>query len=206
MPGRSFDDANAFQRTMRTLAATKVGAALLRPTANHLDQLVSRLTGGRRNFTGIVTGVPAVILTTTGAKSGEPRTVAVYGIPHPDGLALIASNWGGAKHPAWYHNLKANPEATVSMEGDTWHATARPATPGERDEIWAKGLEIYPGLEEVRSAGWRTPNRGVRPQPELSPDQDCVRLRKPSSTGMPSPGPVARPRFRWVHPRMCSEY
>src|SRR6478609_8793435 len=56
------------------------------------------------------------------AKSGEPRTVTVYGIPHPDGLALIASNWGGAKHPAWYHNLKANPEATASMEGDTWHA------------------------------------------------------------------------------------
>ncbi len=151
MPGRSFDDANAFQRTMRTLAATKVGAALLRPTATHLDQLVSRLTDGRRNFTGIVTGVPAVILTTTGAKSGEPRTIAVYGIPHPDGLAIIASNWGGAKHPAWYHNLKANPEATVSIEGDTWRATARPATPGERDEIWAKGIEIYPGWRKYEA-------------------------------------------------------
>jgi deazaflavin-dependent oxidoreductase (nitroreductase family) len=69
----------------------------------------------------------------------------VYGIPHPDGLALIASNWGGAKHPAWYHNLKANPEATVSIDGDTWQATARPATPRERDEIWANGVEIYPG-------------------------------------------------------------
>ena len=143
MPGRSFDDANALQRTMRTLAATKVGVALLRPTATHLDQLVSRLTDGRRNFTGIVTGVPAVILTTTGAK--------VYGIPHPDGLALIASNWGGAKNPAWYHNLKANPEATVSIEGDTWHATARPATPGERDEIWAKGIEIYPGWRKYEA-------------------------------------------------------
>ena len=151
MPGRSFDDANTFQRTMRTLAATKVGAALLRPTANHLDQLVSRLTGGRRSFAGILTGVPAVILTTTGAKSGEPRTVTVYGIPHPDGLALIASNWGGAKHPAWYHNLKANPEATVSIEGDTWHATARPATPSERDEIWAKGLEVYPAWKKYEA-------------------------------------------------------
>jgi deazaflavin-dependent oxidoreductase (nitroreductase family) len=145
MPGRSFDDANAFQRTMRTFVATKVGVALFRPTAHHLDRLVSRLTGGRRSFVGIVSGVPVVMLTTTGAKSGEPRTVAVFGIPHPDGLGLIASNWGGAKHPAWYHNLKANPEATVSIEGDTWHAAARPATPGERDEIWAKGVEIYPG-------------------------------------------------------------
>ena len=84
MPGRSFDDANGLQRTMRTLAATKVGVKVLRPTANHLDQFVSRLTGGKRSFAGIVTGVPAVILTTTGAKSGQPRTVTGYGIPHPD--------------------------------------------------------------------------------------------------------------------------
>ena len=46
----------------------------------------------------------------------------------------------------------------------------------------------------------------TNPQPELSTDQDCVRLRRPWSTNTPSPGPVARPRFRSVHPRMCSEY
>jgi deazaflavin-dependent oxidoreductase (nitroreductase family) len=68
----------------------------------------------------------------------------VFGIPHPNGLGLIASNFGGAKHPPWYHNLKANPEATVSVDGDTWQATARLATPRERDEIWAKGVELYP--------------------------------------------------------------
>ena len=151
MPGRSFDDANAFHRTMRTFGATKVGVALFRPMANRLDRLVSRLTGGRRSFAGIATGVPAVILTTTGAKSGEPRTVAVWGIPRPDGLGLIASNFGGVKHPAWYHNLKANPDATVSMEGDSWHGTARPAAPRERDEIWAKALEIYPGLRKYEA-------------------------------------------------------
>ena len=75
----------------------------------------------------------------------------MFGIPHREGLAIIASNWGGAKHPAWYHNLKANPEATVSIDGDTWRATARLATPGERDEIWAKGLEIYPGWRKYES-------------------------------------------------------
>jgi deazaflavin-dependent oxidoreductase (nitroreductase family) len=93
------------------------------------------------------------MLTTTGAKSGELRTVAVYGIPHPDGVGLIASNFGGTKHPAWYHNLKANPEATVTIGRETWHATARLATPRERDEIWAKGLELYPGWRkyEVRA-------------------------------------------------------
>jgi len=153
MPGLSFDDANPFHRMVRTLAATKVGVALLRPTARHLDRVMTKLSRGRSSFAGLVSGVPVVMLTTTGAKSGEQRTVAVFGIPHPDGLGLIASNFGGAKHPAWYHNLKANPQATVSIGRDTWHATARLATPGERDEIWAKGLKIYPGWRkyEVRA-------------------------------------------------------
>ena len=151
VPARSFDDANAFQRGMRTFASTRLGAALFRPTAHHLDKLVSRLTKGRRSFAGIATGIPAVVLTTTGARSGEPRVVVVAGIPHPDGLGLIASNWGGAKHPAWYHNLKAHPRATVTVEGDTWEAMARPATPEERDEIWAKGLELYPGWKNYEA-------------------------------------------------------
>jgi deazaflavin-dependent oxidoreductase (nitroreductase family) len=155
MPDLSFDDANAFHRIVRTFAATKVGSALLRPTAHRLDRLITKVTGGRSSFAEIATGIPAVTLTTTGAKSREPRAVAVYGIPHPDGLGLIASNFGGEKHPAWYYNLKANPEATVTIGRDTWHATARQATPGERDEIWAKGLEFYPGWRkyETRAGG-----------------------------------------------------
>lgn len=158
MASRSFNDANAFHRAMRTFAATKLGSAVFRPTAHHLDRFASKLTGGKRSFAGLVTGVPAVILTTTGAKSGEPRTVAVYGIPHSEGLAVIASNWGGAKHPAWFHNLTANRQATVSVEGDTWGAVARPATPRERDEIWAKGLELYPGWRKYET---RAGNRHI---------------------------------------------
>lgn len=145
MPTRNFDDANVFHRVMRSVAATKLGVTLLRPTAHHLDRFTNKLTGGKRNFAGLLTGVPAVMLTTTGAKSGETRTVAVYGIPHPEGLAVIASNFGGTKHPAWYFNLKANPRATVSVDGDTWDAVARVAPSSERDDIYAKGIEIYPG-------------------------------------------------------------
>jgi hypothetical protein len=78
-----------------------------------LDPLVSKLTGGKRSFAGIAAGLPSVILTATGAKSGKPRTVALLSIPHPDGVAVVAANYGDAKHPAWYHNLKANPAATV---------------------------------------------------------------------------------------------
>jgi hypothetical protein len=113
MPVRFFNDANAFHRAMRAIAATKAGRVLFRPTAHRLDQLVSKLTGGKRSFAGIAAGLPSVILTATGAKSGKPRTVALLGIPHPDGVAVVAANYGDAKHPVWYHKLKANPAATV---------------------------------------------------------------------------------------------
>ncbi len=158
MPVRSFDETNAFYRAMRRFASTPVGVAIFRPTGHHLDRLVTKLTSGRTSFTGIAAGVPAVMLTTTGAKSGEPRTVAVFGIPHPDGLGLIASNWGGEKHPAWYYNLKANPAAAVTIGHDTWRGTARLATPDERDEIWAKGVEIYPGWRKYEE---RAGNRHI---------------------------------------------
>jgi len=152
MSARSFDDANVFYRAMRVVAVTKAGRVIFRPTAHRLDQLVCKLTGGKRSFAGIAAGLPTVILTTTGAKSGQPRTVALLGIPHPDGVAVVASNYGAAKHPSWYHNLKANPAATVTLEGETWDATAHLATPPEREEIWAKGIEIFPGL--IKEQAW----------------------------------------------------
>jgi hypothetical protein len=57
---------------MRGVAATKAGRVFFRPTAHRLDQLVSKLTGGKHSFAGITAGLPTVILTTTGAKSGNP--------------------------------------------------------------------------------------------------------------------------------------
>ena len=151
MRGPDFTDANAVQRAIRRFAATTVGAALFRPTAHHLDRWVSRLTRGRRTFAELLTGVPVVLLTTTGARSGEPRVVAVAGVPYGDHLGLIASNWGGTSHPAWYHNLRANPEAAVSIGGDSWPVVARVATPAERDEIWQRGLAIYPGWRKYEA-------------------------------------------------------
>jgi deazaflavin-dependent oxidoreductase (nitroreductase family) len=150
VPVRSFDDANLFHRAMRVVAATKAGRVIFRPTAHRLDWVVSRLTGGKYSFAGIAAGLPTVILTTTGAKSGKPRTVALLGIPHPDGVAVVAANYGDARHPGWYHNLKANPAARVTIDAETWDATAVLATPGEREEIWAKGVELYPGLSKER--------------------------------------------------------
>jgi deazaflavin-dependent oxidoreductase (nitroreductase family) len=148
---RSFGDANMLQRALRNAAATTPGAAVLKRTGHHLDRGVSRLTGGRTTFSTLLTGIPVVLLTSTGARSGRQRTVAVAGIPHPDGLGVIASNFGQDTHPAWYHNLKANPEAVVRVGGDEWKARARLATPAERDDLWQKGLELYPGWRKYEA-------------------------------------------------------
>ncbi|MGH2875535.1 MAG: nitroreductase family deazaflavin-dependent oxidoreductase [Solirubrobacteraceae bacterium] len=153
MPARSFENANVFHRAVRMFATTKVSRVLFGRTAHHLDRIVSRLTDGKHTFAGIVGGLPVVILTTTGAKSGAPLVVALLGVPHPDGVAVVASNYGSHKHPAWYHNLKANPAATIKLDGETWRGTARQAMASERDELWAKAVAIFPGAEkyEVRA-------------------------------------------------------
>jgi deazaflavin-dependent oxidoreductase (nitroreductase family) len=165
MAAQSFDDANVFHRAMRTLAATPIGVALMRPTANRLDQLISKATGGRSSFAQLATGVPPVILTTTGAKSGEPRTITVYGIPHRDGVAVIASNWGGTKHPAWYYNLKANPRCSTVFRGQRHEMEAYEAEGEERQRLWELDVSVYPPRNAYarRAGNRRIPVMVLRP-------------------------------------------
>jgi deazaflavin-dependent oxidoreductase (nitroreductase family) len=118
------------------------GGGALSADRHYLDQMVNKLTGDRYSFTGIAGGLPALILTTTGAKSGQPRTVAVFGIAHPHGPGLIASNFGCAKHPAWYHNLNANPGP--ARAGGRSVADSRHSRPvvlcGWRADLFQRGL------------------------------------------------------------------
>ena len=184
MPARDFHDANVFHQLMRAMAVTKADRVLFRPTAHRLDQVVNKLTGGKRSFAGIAAGLPAVILTTTGAKSGKPRTVALLGIPHPDGVAVVATNYGAAIHPAWYHNLKANPTATVTIEGDT--CMPPPASPhllSARRSGRKASKSSRP--HEGAGVGRRPPHRGLRPQAALRNMGPCASQHKrwPMSSG-----------------------
>jgi len=69
-----------------------------------------------------------VLLTTTGAKTGQQRTLPVIAVPDGDNLVVIASNRGQRQHPAWYYNLPAHPEGTVTVGGASWRVQAREAT------------------------------------------------------------------------------
>jgi deazaflavin-dependent oxidoreductase (nitroreductase family) len=154
---RSYSEANVVQRFLRRFAASGPGSWLFARILHHIDRPAYRLTGGRHTFSSLVSGLPVVMLTTTGARSGVSRTVPVLGLPTPDGLAVIASNYGQAQHPAWYHNLRADPIGEVVVDGERRRFRAIQAQGERRDRIWQHGLRVYPGwsLYERRASNRR---------------------------------------------------
>ena len=79
-------------------------------TLHHLDRLVFRLTKERHTFANLISGLPVVMLTTTCAKSGKPRTLPVLGMPDGARTCIIASNWGQHRHPGWLPQPANQPE------------------------------------------------------------------------------------------------
>lgn len=92
-----------------------------------------RANAGR--LSGPMAGRNLILLTTTGARSGQPRTIVVGFGRNGDNLVAIASNNGAPAHPAWYLNLLADPVATVELGADKFDVRARPARPDEREEL-----------------------------------------------------------------------
>ncbi len=136
---------NMFHRIMRRISLVPPVSWVMIRTLHHLDRLVFRLTNGRRTFTSIVAGLPVVMLTTIGARSGEKRTVPVLGFGDGGAIVLIADNHGQRRNPGWYHNLRANPQAEVAVDGMTRLVRAREAEGDERERLWRMGVEVFPG-------------------------------------------------------------
>lgn len=88
--------------------------------------------------------LPNLLLTTTGRRSGKPRTTVLTYIEVDGLLALIASNFGSRTAPQWYRNLMTHPKATVQLKRHRWSARVRLATQGERERIWPAALKIWP--------------------------------------------------------------
>ncbi|MEV1292323.1 nitroreductase family deazaflavin-dependent oxidoreductase [Pseudonocardia sp. NPDC049635] len=99
--------------------------------------------------TGTTDGVtvldrPVVLFTTTGAKSGKKRYVPLMRVEHDGAYAMIASKGGDPEHPAWYHNVRANPEIEVQDGTTTGTYVAREVTGDERAQWWDRAVEAYP--------------------------------------------------------------
>jgi deazaflavin-dependent oxidoreductase (nitroreductase family) len=127
----------------------------MKKVAPRLDPPLLRLTGGRVSS---VYPVPIMLLTTTGAKSGLPRTLPLLYVTDGEHLILIASNYGKTSHPAWYRNLVANPgvEVLAGRQSGTYTATEI-TDPAERDRAWDLALDMYAGYGDYEGrAGDRT--------------------------------------------------
>ena len=145
MPPKTY---SLFHSSMQKIASTRPGAWFYSRTLHYFDRFVLRLSGGRSTLTGIVTGLPVLFLTTTGAKSGLPRTLPLLFIRDPNNsasFALIASNWGQEHYPAWYFNLKANPNAACSINGQTKKYVAHEAGGDEYEQFWQAATNTYLG-------------------------------------------------------------
>lgn len=136
---------NPFQRVVQAFASTRFGAWVFSKALRHVDDLVGRVSRGRQSGPGLLAGLPVLDLTTTGRKSGQPRTSHLISIPVGDTLALLGTNFGQPSTPAWVLNLEAEPRATVSFRGEVRPVVARPATEAEREQVLAASAGIYGG-------------------------------------------------------------
>lgn len=107
-----------------------------------------RLSGGR--LMGKMGAAPILLLTTTGRKSGQNRTVPLLYITEDERFALVASYAGAPKHPAWYLNIEANPKVGLQVGNRRFAAIARPATAEEKARLWPKLVAIYPRYEDYQ--------------------------------------------------------
>ena len=139
-----------FQMWVRRTAATRPLAWLSARVLHHIDRLVFRATQGRATFSTWISGMLIVMLTTTGARSGERRTVPLVGLPDGDRMIVIASNFGQRHHPAWYYNLRANPSAVMSVDGVTRNVVAIELSGAERERWYQRGIDVNPGWVQYR--------------------------------------------------------
>lgn len=145
-----YEDAGWFCRLNRRLAATRVMACVYAHTLHRLDRVTLRLTRRRTTFAALVSGLPVIMLTTTGARSGRERTMPVLGLPYGRELIVIGSNFGRRAHPAWYHNLRKHPLAAITQRGVTTAVSARLLEGEERERCFAAATAIYPGYAAAR--------------------------------------------------------
>jgi deazaflavin-dependent oxidoreductase (nitroreductase family) len=139
-----YSDTGPFHRVVRRTAATRPMSRFYGVIQQPLDRFVYRLSRGRATATSWLSGATVTMLTTTGARTGQRRTLPVLGLPDGDGMILIASNFGRERHPSWYYNLRANPRATIEFDGKVREVIAHELSGEERDRGYQRGIDIAP--------------------------------------------------------------
>ena len=110
---------------------------------------VYRETGGETGY--IWNGVTALLMTMTGRKSGEKRTIPIIFTEVDGKYVIIASKGGAPKHPVWYLNVSEDPNVEVQIKDEVFDATARTAEGEERERLWAAAIENWPNYDVYQS-------------------------------------------------------
>jgi deazaflavin-dependent oxidoreductase (nitroreductase family) len=137
-------DEALFERFAMSRAGYLLGSRL----APSVDKVLIPRTNGRLSTMGIG---KVGLVTTTGAKSGRPRSQPLALIDDGDGLLAIGSNYGRKKHPGWSANMLAHPECTIEFNGPPAQYRAELLTGDARASAWATAVDAYAGYENYRA-------------------------------------------------------
>jgi F420H(2)-dependent quinone reductase len=107
-------------------------------------------SGGTQGTTLRDTGLPVVVITNRGVRSGKVRKTPVMRVEHEGRYAAVASQGGAPTHPAWYYNFRAEPRVELQDGPDKWEMVAREVAGRERDEWWERAVAAYPPYAEYQ--------------------------------------------------------
>ena len=139
------------------LTTNRMMTWLIRHGASRIDPLLFRATNGRFTSMG-APRMPMLTLTMTGRRSGEKRSVHLACLEKGDDLLVVASAMGQERHPAWSHNLEADPNVEVQVQGRRFMAQARVLSDGEKAQIWG---DVHQAIPQMRVYEERT-DRNIR--------------------------------------------
>jgi deazaflavin-dependent oxidoreductase (nitroreductase family) len=110
-----------------------------------LNTALYRFSGGR--LMGSFDGNPVLLLHHVGRRSGEPRVTPLLYLPDGDDVVIVGSMGGTPKHPAWFHNLRANPDTEVELGRERRAVRAHVAEPEQRERLWPRLVRHYPAFQ-----------------------------------------------------------
>jgi deazaflavin-dependent oxidoreductase (nitroreductase family) len=154
--------ANRLKRALVPIVSSRAGSWYFLNVANPIDR---RLIPATRGWLSLAPGMPLLVMENRGAKSGALRRTPLLYARDGDDIVLIASNGGNPRHPAWFHNVRANPDVRVFLRGRTGHYRARIVEGAERERLWRIATELNPGYDIYKG---RASNRQI-PVVALSP-------------------------------------
>lgn len=139
-----------YKEFLNSFSVTPLGVWMIKTFAAKADPFFYRISGGKFTSSGPLS-IPQLTLTTIGRKSGKERTVQLGYHEDGDDVLIVASNFGGTNHPAWSHNLDANPDCKIRLGAEDKNVTAVRLTDSEKAIVWPKIEGTIPQMKTYKT-------------------------------------------------------